>query len=81
MNSFERMNVNGGNWEPLLTFGTSRFGHISWADPKNNKIYIACGATDISKSTPINSVEVYDVANPGWTTSQSKFLVFSTSNL
>jgi N-acetylneuraminic acid mutarotase len=75
VNTFERMKVNSGNWETLPTFETARFGHFSWADKKNNKIYIACGASDPRSPQPIDSIEVFDANSNSWSKHPSKHFI------
>lgn len=72
VNSFERMKVGSGQWETLPSFTTARFGHFSWADRRNNKIFIACGATDPKSPIPIDNIEVFDVSSSSWSQYPSK---------
>lgn len=67
------MDVNSGAWETLASFETARYGHFSWADPQSQKIYIACGATEVNSPTPIDTIEVFDTASGSWSKHSSNF--------
>lgn len=54
-----------GGWTQLPPMSTPRAGAFAWVDHINKKIYVAGGVSS-DDNTPLNTVEIYDVASNSW---------------